>query len=211
MPAQRPPEEPSPFTYLLLEDGRRFNGLPLGFEGTVTGEVVFNTSMTGYQEVITDPSYSGQLVTMTYPLIGNYGTNDEDVESARPQVSGFIVREAAVAPSSWRSRVTLHDYLASHGVVGIRDLDTRALTRHIRSEGAMRGGITPGDTPPEQLLGKGARSPEDGGTGFGVRCFTTDEPYVVPAAGREVHIMWRPSTSGSRRVRRDCSLNGAAA
>ena len=186
MPAQRPPEEPSPFTYLLLEDGRRFNGLPLGFEGTVTGEVVFNTSMTGYQEVITDPSYSGQLVTMTYPLIGNYGTNDEDVESARPQVSGFIVREAAVAPSSWRSRVTLHDYLASHGVVGIRDLDTRALTRHIRSEGAMRGGITPGDTPPEQLLERVLAHPKM--EGLDLACgVSTDEPYVVPATGREAH------------------------
>ena len=141
MPSSPTRAEPHRTAYLLLEDGRRFDGLPLGHAGVSIGEVVFNTSMTGYQEVLTDPSYAGQLVTMTYPLIGNYGTNREDSESARPQVSGFIVREAARLPSSWRSRTGLDDYLSAHRVVGIQDVDTRALTRHIRSKGAMRGGI----------------------------------------------------------------------
>ena len=186
MPAQQIPDEPSRSAYLLLEDGRRFDGIPLGAGGTAIGEVVFNTSMTGYQEVLTDPSYAGQLVTMTYPLIGNYGTNDDDGESARPQVSGFIVREAAKAPSSWRSRGTLEDYLAGHGVVGIRDVDTRALTRHIRSKGAMRGAIAVGSTPPETLLERVLAHPKM--EGLELACgVSTNEPYVVPATGREEH------------------------
>jgi len=139
-------------SYLLLEDGRRFDGVSLGVEGPAVGEVVFNTSMTGYQEILTDPSYTGQLVTMTYPLIGNYGTNDEDEESSRPQVAGFIVREAARVPSSWRSTSTLDAYLVRHNVVGIADVDTRALTRHIRTQGAMRGAIAPATMPQDELL-----------------------------------------------------------
>ena len=169
---------------LLLEDGRRFDGFPLGARGVALGEVVFNTSMTGYQEVLTDPSYAGQLVTMTYPLIGNYGTNGEDGESARPQVAGFIVREAARAPSSWRSRDTLEDYLRRHGVVGIRDVDTRALTRHIRSEGAMRAAIAPGDLPEEELLERVLAHPKM--EGLELACgVSTDRRYVIPAVGRE--------------------------
>lgn len=169
---------------LLLEDGRRFGGLSLGARGSAIGEVVFNTSMTGYQEVLTDPSYAGQLVTMTYPLIGNYGTNDQDVESTRPQVAGFIVREAARAPSSWRSRNTLEDYLRTHGIVGIRDIDTRALTRHIRSEGAMRGGIASGEVPDEGFLERILAHPRM--EGLDLACgVSTERSYVVPAAGRE--------------------------
>ena len=124
------PTEPA---ILLLEDGRLFRGMRLGARGPAFGEVVFNTSMTGYQEILTDPSYAGQLVTMTYPLIGNYGVNPEDQESQGPQVAGFIVRETVRAPSSWRATGGLPDYLESRGIVGIRDVDTRALTRHIRS------------------------------------------------------------------------------
>lgn len=170
--------------YLLLEDGRRFDGFSLGAGGSAIGEVVFNTSMTGYQEVLTDPSYSGQLVTMTYPLIGNYGTNREDVESPRPQVAGFIVREAARAPSSWRSRATLSDYLRDHGVTGIRDIDTRALTRHIRSKGAMRGGIAPGGTSVAEFLPRILAHPRM--EGLDLACgVSTDTSYVVPAAGSE--------------------------
>jgi len=170
--------------YLLLEDGRRFSGATLGARGSAIGEVVFNTSMTGYQEVLTDPSYAGQLVTMTYPLIGNYGTNDEDGESSHPQVAGFIVREAARTPSSWRSRETLEDYLCSHGIVGIRDIDTRALTRHIRSEGAMRGGIASGVVPAEECLEQILAHPKM--EGLDLACgVSTGKPYVVPAAGRE--------------------------
>ena len=169
---------------LLLEDGRRFDGFSLGVHGVTLGEVVFNTSMTGYQEVLTDPSYAGQLVTMTYPLIGNYGTNAEDVESVRPQVAGFVVREAARAPSSWRSRDTLEDYLHRHGVVGIRDVDTRALTRHIRNEGAMRAAIAPGDAPQQELLERVLAHPKM--EGLELACgVSTDRSYVVPAAGRE--------------------------
>ena len=172
--------------YLLLEDGRRFAGISLGARGTAIGEVVFNTSMTGYQEVLTDPSYAGQLVTMTYPLIGNYGTNDEDEESSHPQVAGFIVREAARAPSSWRSRETLEGYLCSHGIVGIRDIDTRALTRHIRSEGAMRGGIVPGGTPAEECLEQILAHPTM--EGLDLACgVSTEKSYVVSAAGHEMY------------------------
>ena len=174
--------EPHRTAYLLLEDGRRFDGLPLGHAGVSIGEVVFNTSMTGYQEVLTDPSYAGQLVTMTYPLIGNYGTNREDSESARPQVSGFIVREAARLPSSWRSRTGLDDYLSAHLVVGIRDVDTRALTRHIRSKGAMRGGIAGGDIPAEELLRRILAHPSM--EGLELACgVSTERPYGVPAQG----------------------------
>ncbi len=141
------PSPSSHSAYLLLEDGRAFPGTSLGAVGLALGEVVFNTSMSGYQEILTDPSYSGQLVTMTYPLIGNYGVNSEDRESERPQVAGFVVREASRVYSSWRGEGGLHDYLAAHGVVGIAGVDTRALTRHIRAEGAMRGAIAPGSHP----------------------------------------------------------------
>ncbi len=186
MPYSSGPAEPRRSACLLLEDGRRFDGFSLGATGVAIGEVVFNTSMTGYQEVLTDPSYAGQLVAMTYPLIGNYGTNPEDIESARPQVSGFIVREAARFPSSWRSRSTLHDYLSAHRIVGIRDVDTRALTRHIRSEGAMRGGIAGRDLPAEELLPRVRAHPAM--EGLELACgVSTERSYTVPAVGEEVY------------------------
>jgi len=127
---------------LALADGRVFRGEALGAIGEGQGEVVFNTSMTGYQEILTDPSYRGQMVCMTYPLIGNYGVNPEDVESRRPWVNGFIVKEACPFPTSWRARVPLDDYLREHGIVGIQGIDTRALTRHLRNQGAQEGIIS---------------------------------------------------------------------
>jgi carbamoyl-phosphate synthase small subunit len=127
---------------LALEDGTVFAGRSFGREGETTGEVVFNTALCGYQEVLTDPSYAGQIVTMTYPHIGNYGVNREDVESSRPQVAGFIVREASTMASSWRASGELHRYLDENGVVGISEIDTRALTRHLRTHGAKRGIIS---------------------------------------------------------------------
>src|SRR5687768_14806002 len=127
----------------MLEDGRVFSGEAHGAAGIAFGEVVFNTSMTGYQEVLTDPSYTGQLVAMTYPLIGNYGANPEDQESSGPQVAGFIIHEAPPAHSNWRATEPLETYLARNGVVAVQGVDTRALTRHIRSRGAMRAAIAP--------------------------------------------------------------------
>jgi carbamoyl-phosphate synthase small subunit len=127
---------------LALADGRVFRGEALGAPGEGQGEVVFNTSMTGYQEILTDPSYRGQMVCMTYPLIGNYGINPEDVESRRPWLSGFIVKEACAVPSSWRARMSLDDYLREHGIVGIQGIDTRALTRHLRDHGAQEGVVS---------------------------------------------------------------------
>src|SRR5439155_26507202 len=124
---------------LVLRDGRVFRGRALGAVGKASGEVIFNTAMSGYQEILTDPSYRGQIVAMTYPLIGNYGINEEDVESRRPWVNGFIVKEASPFPSSWRRRIGLDDYLKTHGIVGIQGIDTRALTRHLRDHGAQDG------------------------------------------------------------------------
>ena len=120
--------------YLLLADGTRFAGYAVGYEGQSIGEVVFNTGMAGYQEVLTDPSYYGQIVTMTYPLIGNYGINFEDYESRKSWVSGFIMREIAEYPSNWRCRMTLDEYLKEQKIIGLTGIDTRALTRKLRGE-----------------------------------------------------------------------------
>ena len=127
---------------LALEDGTVFRGQGFGAAGSALGEVCFNTSMTGYQEILTDPSYKGQIVTMTYPLIGNYGINTADVESGMPQVSGFVVRELSRVVSSWRSEMSLHEYLLKNQIPGIQGVDTRALTKHLRSRGAMKGILT---------------------------------------------------------------------
>jgi carbamoyl-phosphate synthase small subunit len=136
---------------LVLRDGRVFRGEALGATGEAWGEVIFNTAMQGYQEILTDPSYRGQIVLMTYPLIGNYGVNDEDVESRRPWVNGFIVREASPALSSWRGRVSLDAYLKAHDIVGLQGIDTRALTRHLRDHGAQDGLIASGGVDEAQL------------------------------------------------------------
>ena len=127
---------------LALEDGTIFEGKSFGVDGEVIGEVVFNTGMTGYQEVLTDPSYYGQIVTMTYPLIGNYGVNVDDMESIKPQVKGFVVREECKTPSNWRSVETLNDYLTRNGIIGIEGIDTRALTKILREKGTLRGIIS---------------------------------------------------------------------
>jgi carbamoyl-phosphate synthase small subunit len=127
---------------LALEDGRVFRGESFGATGTATGEICFNTSMTGYQEILTDPSYRGQIVTMTYPEIGNYGVNGLDVESDLPQVRGFVIEELSPVISNWRAEGSLSDYLKKHGVPGIQGIDTRALTKHLRTRGAMRACIT---------------------------------------------------------------------
>ena len=145
---------------LVLEDGRVFRGESFGAEGESFGEIVFNTSMSGYQEILTDPSYAGQIVCMTYPLIGNYGINSEDSESSRPWVEGFVVREASRTASNWRSEETLDAYLKRHKIVGIEHIDTRALVRHIRSKGAMRTAISTVDLDEKSLLEKVRASPE---------------------------------------------------
>ncbi len=128
--------------YLLLEDGTIYRGRGFGHRGTVLGEAVFQTSMVGYQEVLTDPSYAGQVVTMTYPHMGNYGVNPGDVESRKPHLQGFLVREASDVPSNWRARGTLESYLKEHGVVALKEIDTRAVTRSIRSHGALKALLT---------------------------------------------------------------------
>jgi len=144
---------------LVLEDGRTFHGASFGAEGETFGEMVFNTSMSGYQEILTDPSYAGQIVCMTYPLIGNYGVNSEDVESRRPWVEGFVVREASRIASNWRATETLDAYLKRNNIVGIEHIDTRALVRHIRDKGAMRSAISTVDLDTESLLQKVLASP----------------------------------------------------
>lgn len=145
---------------LVLEDGRVFRGQAFGADGESFGEMVFNTSMSGYQEILTDPSYAGQIVCMTYPLIGNYGVNEEDVESGKPWVEGFVVREASRVASNWRSTETLDEYLKRHNIVGIERIDTRALVRHIRDKGAMRAAISSIDLDEKSLLEKVLNSPE---------------------------------------------------
>jgi carbamoyl-phosphate synthase small subunit len=143
----------------MLEDGKVFCGVTFGAEGETTGEVVFNTSMTGYQEILTDPSYRGQIVAMTYTQIGNYGVNEEDVESGQPHMAGFIVRENSRIASNFRSTGSLSDYLAGHGIVGIAEIDTRMLVRHIRDQGAMKGIISSVDLNDQNLLKKVQASP----------------------------------------------------
>jgi carbamoyl-phosphate synthase small subunit len=144
---------------LALEDGTVYTGRAFGAEGEVAGEVVFNTSMTGYQEILTDPSYRGQIVTMTYPLIGNYGVNAEDVESRRPWLEGFIVRELSRRASNFGSSDCLEGYLAQNGVVGIEGIDTRSLVRHIRLEGAMKGVLSTRNLDDAGLVAKAKASP----------------------------------------------------
>jgi carbamoyl-phosphate synthase small subunit len=143
---------------LALEDGTIYRGQAAGAEGETTGEVVFNTSMTGYQEVLTDPSYAGQIVTMTSSEIGNYGVSDDDVESRKPHVAGFIIRDESPMASNWRADGTLRDYLASNNIVAISDIDTRALTRLLRSSGVMRGVIATGDAIEADTLVDRARA-----------------------------------------------------
>jgi len=145
---------------LALEDGSVFEGWSAGAEGRAFGEVVFNTSMTGYQEILTDPSYRGEIVVMTYPLIGNYGINGDDFESGGPHARGFVVRELCGDPSNWRSQKRLSAFLRDHGIIGVEGVDTRALTRRIREHGAMRGVIATGDVDPDELVREAREAPD---------------------------------------------------
>jgi len=144
---------------IALEDGTVFEGISFGMPGEKTGEIIFNTGMTGYQEVLTDPSYKGQIVTMTYPLIGNYGINEEDFESAKIQVEGFVVKEYSHIDSNWRSQKKLDEFLKEHKIMGIEDIDTRALTKHIRVKGALKACISTEDLNDESLIKKAKDSP----------------------------------------------------
>jgi carbamoyl-phosphate synthase small subunit len=161
---------------LVLADGTTYRGWSFGASGTTVGEVVFNTGITGYQEVLTDPSYCGQLVTFTYPELGNTGVNAEDEESQRPQVKGAIARNITAQPSNWRSQQSLPDYLAQHGIPGIYGIDTRALTRKIRSAGAMNGAISTEILDPSDLLLKVQEAPSMAGLNL-VKHVTTDSTY----------------------------------
>ncbi len=162
---------------LALEDGTWFRGVAAGAPGVTGGEVVFNTSMTGYQEVLTDPSYAGQIVTMTCPQIGNYGVSPDDVESRAPKVAGFIMREASPVASSWRAESTLRDYLVDNGIVAIAEIDTRALTRRLRSAGVMRGVIATGDQlDPRALVDRANALPKMEGSDL-VREVTSERAF----------------------------------
>ncbi|MEW6200701.1 MAG: glutamine-hydrolyzing carbamoyl-phosphate synthase small subunit [bacterium] len=160
---------------LVLEDGTVVEGQSNGVAGTTLGELVFNTSMTGYQEIYTDPSYAGQIVILTYPLIGNYGTNEIDVESFKPHIRGMVVRELCPAPNSWRLRFSLSDFLQRHRVIGIVGVDTRALTRHLRSYGTMRCGLST-EVNSKELLKMVRTSPDISGQDL-VATVTTSAPY----------------------------------
>ncbi|WP_328316436.1 glutamine-hydrolyzing carbamoyl-phosphate synthase small subunit [Streptomyces sp. NBC_00388] len=171
---------------LVLEDGRCFRGQSYGATGETFGEAVFNTGMTGYQETLTDPSYHRQVVVMTAPHVGNTGVNDEDDESGKIWVAGYVVRDPARTPSNWRSRRSLDDELVSQGVVGISGIDTRALTRHLRERGAMRVGIFSGNAIADDgtLLAKVRQAPEMNGADLSSEVATA-EAYVVPAIGEK--------------------------
>ena len=169
---------------LVLEDGRTFRGESFGAEGETFGEAVFSTGMSGYQETLTDPSYHRQVVVMTAPHVGNTGMNDEDPESRRIWVAGYVVRDPARVPSNWRSTRSLDSQLAEQGVVGISGVDTRALTRHLRERGAMRVGISTTETDPARLLERVQASAQMSGASLAGEV-TTEEPYVVPAVGEK--------------------------
>ncbi len=182
----------SPLAKLALEDGTIFTGRRFGAVGETFGEVVFNTSMTGYQEVLTDPSYKGQIVTMTYPLIGNYGINREDDESRRPQVEGFIVRELTRVPSNFRSHQTLEGYLAANNVIGLEGIDTRALVRRLRVRGAMMGVLSTQDLDNVSLLRKARSCPNIVGrdlarTVMPERPFPWADGFNSPLVSQELH------------------------
>jgi len=177
-------------SFLLLADGRRFHGRGFAAREIAVGEVVFNTSMTGYQEILTDPSYCGQIVVMTQPLIGNYGVNPDDVESREGRIwpLGFVVREAAAHYSNPRASASLAAYLEGGGVAGLEEIDTRALTRHLRDQGAMAGAIAPGDADPEEVL----EAVRTWGSMEGRQLIdevSPPEPYVVAAEGKETWVV----------------------
>ncbi|MFH1651558.1 MAG: glutamine-hydrolyzing carbamoyl-phosphate synthase small subunit [Chloroflexota bacterium] len=182
---------------LVLEDGSVFAGLSFGAETDTCGEVVFNTSMIGYQETLTDPSYAGQIVLPTYPLIGNYGTNDADIESRKIQVRGFVVREECAQPSHYLNTGTLHDYLAASGIPGLQGVDTRAITRKLRSRGVMMGYLTASKTP-EEALAALKKVPDYGSLDY-VKQVSTEKAYAwAPESA--------PTEPSARVVVLDCGL-----
>jgi carbamoyl-phosphate synthase small subunit len=191
---------------LALEDGTWYQGVAAGATGETSGEVVFNTSMTGYQEVLTDPSYAGQIVTMTAPQIGNYGVASGDAESQAPRVAGFVMREASPLASNWRADGTLRDYLVRHQIVAIADIDTRALTRVLRNAGVMRGVIATGHVDPAALVEKARAIPKMEGTDLvrGVTCDTAFEWRQYPGrVGEAEHAEFGivPEARAKRRLR----------
>ncbi|HOJ32666.1 MAG TPA: glutamine-hydrolyzing carbamoyl-phosphate synthase small subunit [Candidatus Hydrogenedentes bacterium] len=161
---------------LATENGLVFEGRAVGADGEATGELVFNTSMTGYQEILTDPSYAGQIVTMTYTQIGNYGVNPEDVESRKPFVQGFVMRECCFEPSNWRAKQSLPDYLTEHGIVAIDGVDTREITKMLRTEGAKKAVISTIDFDHDSLIQKAIDSPDMAGSDY-VKAVSVTEPY----------------------------------
>ena len=171
---------------LVLEDGETFHGEALGSEESAFGEVVFNTGMTGYQEVLTDPSYEGQIVVMTYPHIGSYGVNEQDSESPAPRVNGFVIRNLPAVWSSWRATGGLEEYLAGNGIAGITEVDTRRLTRHLREKGAMRGVISTSNLDPHDLAAQACSAPSisDGDL---IGSVTSSEPYRWGAVGETLY------------------------
>jgi carbamoyl-phosphate synthase small subunit len=185
---------------LALEDGTVIEGESIGAEGTQIGQVVFNTSMTGYQEMLSDPSYGGQILTFTYPLIGNYGVTEEDFESKRVQARGVVLRELCPTPSNWRSEGTLQEFLKRNGTPGIAGVDTRELTRHLRMLGVMLGGIS-SELSASELLGKIRNAPDYGSIDY-VRKVTADRPYVwkPDEERRSPHTGPVRPSSGTRRV-----------
>jgi carbamoyl-phosphate synthase small subunit len=173
---------------LALEDGLVFEGRAVGASGEATGELVFNTSMMGYQEILTDPSYTGQVITMTYPLIGNYGVNDEDVESRKPFCRGFVMRECCFEPSNYRATQSLPEYLKGNNIVAIDGVDTRKITKHLREKGAMKCVISTEDFDHASLIAKAKASSDMAGSDY-VKEVTTDAPYV-----------WNPDFEGQYHV-----------
>ena len=188
---------------LALSDGKFYIGRSFGAEGEAIGEVVFNTSMTGYQEILTDPSYEGQLVAMTYPEIGNVGVNPEDVESRKPYVKGFIVKEYCALPSNWRATEPLHEYMREHGIVGIEGIDTRSLVRHLRDHGSQEAIISTRSDDPNDLITKAKASPGLVGRDL-VKEVSCQESYDWDEGGWELGTGYRKrnETDGTKRARK---------
>jgi carbamoyl-phosphate synthase small subunit len=185
---------------LALENGVWFRGKAAGAPGQAAGEVVFNTSMTGYQEVLTDPSYAGQIVTMTCPEIGNYGVTHEDQESREVQVAGFVIRAESPVASNWRADSTLRDYLTRHGIVAIADIDTRALTKLLRSGGVLRGIIATGRVDPDELVDRARAIPQMEGQDL-VKDVTCAEPFDYQPAQADPEFLLTPGRRASRPLR----------
>jgi carbamoyl-phosphate synthase small subunit len=194
---------------LVLENGMVYRGVAVGAPGEARGEVVFNTSMTGYQEILTDPSYAGQIVTMTCPQIGNYGVAPDDVESSNPQVAGFVMREESPVASNWRASGTLRDYLVENNIVAIADIDTRDLTRLLRSAGVMRGIIATGDVDEAQLVEKARAIPPMEGADF-VKDVTCDEAFDWPAGIQKSAVTVRADLALAPQAHATRSLRVAA-